>query len=70
MPIQLNNRSKQTVQALAQAFASDDAARVEEALDDYRAAIMEDVTAQYQDAIDSHDSAILAQRGFRQLTSQ
>lgn len=70
MPIQLNNRSKQTVQALAQAFASDDAARVEEALDDYRSAIMEDVTAQYQDAIDSHDSAILAQRGFRQLTSQ
>ena len=70
MPIDLSNRSRQAVRDLAQAFASDDAEQVEAALDAYRATIMEDVSEQYRQAVASNDSAILAQRGFRQLTSQ
>ncbi|MCI6843811.1 MAG: phage major capsid protein [Coriobacteriaceae bacterium] len=70
MPIDLSNRSRQAVRDLAQAFASDDAGQVESALDAYRSTIMEDVTEQYRQAVASNDSAILAQRGFRQLTSQ
>lgn len=70
MPIDLSNRSRQAVRDLAQAFASDDAEQVEAALDAYRATIMEDVSEQYRQAVASNDSAILAQRGFRQLTSR
>lgn len=70
MAINLNDKSKQAVHALATAFASDDAEQVEAALADYRATILDDVTEQYKSAVASHDSAILAQRGFRQLTSQ
>lgn len=70
MPIDLSNRSRKAVRDLAQAFASDDAEQVEAALDAYRATIMEDVSEQYRQAVASNDSAILAQRGFRQLTSR
>ena len=69
MPINLNSASKQAVQALAQAFASDDGAQVEQALDGLRESILADTAEQYREAVASNDSAILAQRGFRQLTS-
>jgi hypothetical protein len=69
MPINLNSNSKQAVHNLAVAFASDDAEQVETALDAYRSTILEDVTEQYKEAVASNDSTILAQRGFRQLTS-
>lgn len=70
MPINLSSTSQKAVRDLAQAFASDDAQQVEAALEAYRSSIMEDVTEQYRQAVASSDSAILAQRGFRQLTSQ
>lgn len=70
MPINLNNGSREAVKALAKAFAADDESKVEEALDGFRASVLEDVARQYEDAVSAGDSAILAQRGFRQLTSE
>lgn len=69
MAINLNGNSRQSVQALAQALATDEQAQVEQALDALRLSIAEDVTAQYQEAVSAHDAAVLAQRGFRQLTA-
>lgn len=70
MAINLNSTSKQAVQALAQAFASDDGAQVEQALDGLRESILADTAEQYASAVASNDAAVLAQRGFRQLTSE
>lgn len=69
MAVQLSATSTKASQALAEAFASDDAAQVEEAIEGLRLSILDDVTEQYQEAIASNDAAVLAQRGFRQLTS-
>lgn len=68
MAIKLNGSSREAVKALAQALATDDATQVEQAIDALRVSIAEDVTAQYQEAVSAHDAAVLAQRGFRQLT--
>lgn len=70
MPIQLNSDSKRAVQALAAAFATGEQEIVEQALDAYRTSIVEDVTAQYEQAVAAGDASVLAQRGFRQLTTQ
>lgn len=69
MAINLNGKSKALVEQLSQAMRSEDTELFEQAFDAFRAGIMEDVTAQYEQAVASNDSAILAQRGFRQLTS-
>lgn len=69
MPIKLNDESKKAVQALAAAFATGEQEKVEQALSAYRTSIVEDVTAQYEQAIAANDAAVLAQRGFRQLTA-
>lgn len=69
MAINLNGSSREAVKALAQALATDDATQVEQAIDALRVSIAEDVTAQYQEAVSAHDAAVLAQRGFRQLTA-
>lgn len=70
MAIDLNSKSKQAVSDLARAFATGEGEQVEQALDGYRASILEDVTEQYEQATRAGDAAVLAQRGFRQLTSQ
>jgi hypothetical protein len=69
MPIKLNNDSRKAVQALAAAFATGEQESVEQALDAYRTSIVEDVTAQYEQAVAAGDASVLAQRGFRQLTT-
>ncbi|MGO5267828.1 phage major capsid protein [Parafannyhessea umbonata] len=69
MPINLNDTSKKAVQALSAAFRDGDDAKVEQAVAGLRDSIAADVTEQYRDAIASNDATVLAQRGFRQLTS-
>lgn len=70
MAINLNGRARSAASNLAQAFLGDDTAAVEEAFVEMQLAISESVAQEYRDAIKSNDSAILAQRGFRQLTSE
>lgn len=69
MTINLNGSARIAAANLATAFAGDDAKAVEEALVDMQTAIHDSVVQEYHDAIASNDKAILAQRGFRQLTS-
>ena len=69
MPINLNDTSKKAVQALSAAFRDGNDAEVEQAVAGLRDSIAADVTEQYRDAIAANDSRVLAQRGFRQLTS-
>lgn len=70
MPIKLNDDSRRAVQALAAAFATGKQEIVEQALAAYRASIVEDMADQYEQAVAANDAAVLAQRGFRQLTTQ
>lgn len=69
MAVKLSNTSTKASQALAEAFATDDATQVEEAIEGLRLSILDDVTEQYKEAVASNDAAVLAQRGFRQLTA-
>ena len=70
MAINLNGPARDAASKLAQAFASDDTVAVEEAFVEMQVAISESVAQEYREAIASNDAAILAQRGFRQLTSE
>lgn len=67
--INLNGKSKKLVEQFSAALKSEDKSAFEQAFDALREGILEDVTEQYKQAIASNDSAVLAQRGFRQLTS-
>lgn len=69
MAVKLSNSGAQATQALAAAFATDDAKQVEDAIEGFRSSILEDVTEQYKEAVASNDATVLAQRGFRQLTT-
>ncbi|WP_035425419.1 phage major capsid protein [Atopobium fossor] len=69
MPINLNGTSKKLVEQFSAALKSEDKNDFERAFDALRAGILEDVTEQYNQAVASNDAAVLAQRGFRQLTS-
>ena len=69
MAVKLSNTGAQATQALAAAFATDDAKQVEDAIEGFRSSILEDVTEQYKEAVASNDATVLAQRGFRQLTT-
>ena len=70
MPIQLSAPAHQAAHDLAIAFRGDDAKAVEEGFVALQLAIAEDVRNEYMEAVASNDAAILAQRGFRQLTSE
>lgn len=70
MAINLNGPARKAASNLAQAFAGDDTAAVEEAFVEMQMAISESVAQEYRDAVASNDAVILAQRGFRQLTSE
>ena len=70
MPINLNGAARQASARLAQAFAGDDPKAVEQGFVDLQLAITESVKQEYLDAVASNDRAILAQRGFRQLTTE
>lgn len=69
MPINLNGQSKQLARQFAEAFASGDESRVEEAFQAFSAGVSEDIAEQFRAAQEQADRAALAQRGFRQLTS-
>lgn len=69
MAINLNGKSKALVEQFSAAIRSEDMDQFEQAFDALRCGLLEDVTAQYEQAIASNDAAILAQRGFRQLTA-
>lgn len=70
MAINLNGSARKAASNLAVAFTGDDTAAVEEAFIEMQMAISESVAQEYRDAIASNDRAILAQRGFRQLTTE
>lgn len=70
MPINLNGASRQASAQLARAFAGDDPKAVEQGFVALQLAITENLRQEYEDAVASNDRAILAQRGFRQLTSE
>ena len=69
MAINLNGPARMAASNLARAFAGDDATAVEEGFVELQTAIYDSVLQEYKDAIASNDRAILAQRGFRQLTT-
>ena len=70
MAINLNGPARQAAANLAIAFQGDDTHAVEEAFVEMQTAIYESVREEYEAAIASNDRAILAQRGFRQLTTE
>ena len=70
MAINLNGAARQAASNLALAFQGDDSTAVEQAFVDMQMAIHDSVVQEYKDAIAANDKAILAQRGFRQLTTR
>lgn len=69
MAINLNGKSKALVEQFSAAIRSEDMDQFEQAFDALRCGLLEDVTEQYERAVASNDAAVLAQRGFRQLTA-
>lgn len=69
MAINLNGPAREAAGKLAKAFASDDETQIAEAFVTFQTATIDSVREEYEAAIKSNDSNILAQRGFRQLTS-
>lgn len=67
--IKLNQNIAEQSAALMQALKGEDEKAVQAAFEAYASAIADDVATQYKEAIAAHDDAVLAQRGFRQLTS-
>lgn len=57
-------------QKLAAAMKSGDEAKIQEAWSEFHASVAEQVKADFAEIQESKDSAILAQRGYRQLTSK
>lgn len=70
MAINLNGPARLAAANLAQAFMGDDSEAVEQGFVEMQTAIHNSVLQEYKEAIASNDRAILAQRGFRQLTSE
>ena len=74
MSIKLSTEKDTAFKELATAFRSGDEAAIEQAAKKYNECIAqaaaEKVKADYADVVASNDSAILAQRGYRQLTSK
>ena len=57
-------------QKIVEAFKSGDEAQIKEAWEAFHAAVVEDVRKDFADLQESHDAAVLSQRGYRQLTSK
>jgi len=70
MSINLNGPARKSASLLAQAFKADDEAQIADAFAEFQSAIADSVKQEYEDAVKSNDRAILAQRGFRQLTTE
>ena len=69
MAINLNGPAREAAGKLARAFASDDEAQIAQAFVDFQTSTLDSVREEYEEAVKTNDRAILAQRGFRQLTS-
>ncbi len=69
MPIALNDASTAASKRLMEAFAGSDPDAVEAALVAFQQSVADDLAVQYKEAVAAGDRAVLAQRGFRELTS-
>lgn len=63
-------KEKEHINQLMDALKSNDEAKIQEAGNAVCTAIAEQVKADFEDLQQSHDAAVLAQRGYRQLTSK
>lgn len=63
-------KEKETTAAIVEAMKSGDEAKVQEAFANFYNSVAEQIMADVEDVKASNDSAILAQRGYRQLTSK
>lgn len=72
MPINLESRAKDSVKRLAEAFGTDDATQVEDALAETFGQFHEELAAELAERFRAAegDRAALASRGFRQLTAE
>ena len=61
---------KQFAEAIMQAMESGDEAKIREAWENFHQALSEQIEADFEDIRNSNDAAILAQRGYRQLTNK
>lgn len=61
---------KQFAEAIMQAMKSGDEAKIQEAWENFHQALSEQIEADFEDVRNSNDAAVLAQRGYRQLTSK
>lgn len=70
MTIKFNHPStKQASEALADALRGDDAAAIANAFNGFGEAIADEIRADYENLQESNDRAVLAQRGYRTLTT-
>jgi hypothetical protein len=70
MAINLNGPAREAAGKLARAFASDDETQIAQAFVDFQTSTLESVREEYEEAVKANDRAILAARGFRQLTNE
>lgn len=63
-------KEKETTAAIVEAMKSGDEAKVQEAFGAFYESVAEQIKADFDDVRASNDAAILAQRGYRQLTSK
>ena len=71
MTINLNKpETKAASQALAVAFQSDDTEAIEKAFNQFGDSIAEQIREDYEVLAESNDRAVMAQRGYRQLTAK
>lgn len=61
---------KECIKQLAEAMKSEDEKAIQSAWEKFHESIADEVRKDFADLQESHDSAILAQRGYRQLTSK
>ncbi|MDO4553701.1 MAG: phage major capsid protein [Lachnospiraceae bacterium] len=66
----LNQENTQLMQALSQALKDDDQEAMAEAFTQFATGVQERIMQEYGDLRESKDSAVLASRGIRQLTSK
>ena len=64
------NKEQNSIQQLVQAMKGDDEAQIQTAWQGFHDSIADQVRQDFEAVRDSNDSAILAQRGFRQLTAK
>lgn len=69
MAIKFNNE-KGYIQQLSEAMQTDDQEKISKAWESFHDSIAESVRQDFEDAMKSNDSAVLVQRGFRQLTTK